>query len=183
MQTGRPGWVSAPAAPLFQRDPDGPRILWPPASPPPTSDPLTAPRPVQTDPTQELRLPIFEQVRSGWFTTTTGGPTGTGHSTTPGGDPPVDVGWQTPADAGWRAAARAAESAPVGTTREGLPKRRPGAQLIPGAVPDHTAAPAAAGGEWRDPAAVSAALSAYARGLATGRARHTNPEPVRSPAR
>jgi hypothetical protein len=58
-----------------------------------------------------------------------------------------------------------------GTTFHGLPRRRPGAQLVPGGVrhPATTATPTPRG-DWRDPAAVSASLAAYSRGLAAGRA-------------
>jgi signal transduction histidine kinase len=100
--------------------------------------------PVWAAATQELRLPVFEQVRSRWFGTTN------------------DL-----ADAGWRAAERAASPESAGVTGRGLPKRRPGAQLVPGGAGDAGNGDA---GDWRDPARVSAALAAYSRGLASGRA-------------
>ncbi len=157
----------------------------------PTGPAAPEPEPVRSVPgvgpeaaTQELHLPVYEQVRSRWFLT--GHETATG---VPGAAPAAsrEGGWRTAADAGWSAAARAAEPEVTDTTRTGLPKRRPGAQLVPGGVDEPAIAGADAGagsgagtgtgagagtGDWRDPAKVSAALAAYSRGLAAGRARH-----------
>jgi hypothetical protein len=69
------------------------------------------------------------------------------------------------ADDGWRAARSAAE-APVRTsTRTGLPKRVPQAQLVPGGVTDGDAAAAVQ----RNPEDVRGLLSAYHRGVQRGR--------------
>lgn len=117
-------------------------------------------------PTQELRPVIYDEVkRSRWFT-----PAGESDSAPATGvsDRRAESTWRTAADSGWRAAAQAATPKPDGTTHNGLPMRRPGAQLVPGAVETtDTAEP----DDWRDPARVGAVAAAYSRGLATGRAR------------
>jgi signal transduction histidine kinase len=77
-----------------------------------------------------------------------------------------DEPWRTSADDGWRAAAAAAEPTTAGTTRSGLPKRVPAAQLVPGGV-DNRAAKAKAR---RTPDEVRGLLSAYHRGVQRGRA-------------
>jgi len=73
--------------------------------------------------------------------------------------------WRTAADEGWARATRAAEPATSGTTRSGLPKRTPSAQLVPGGVepkggPDRSR---------RTPDQVRGLLSAYHRGVQRGR--------------
>ena len=88
---------------------------------------------------EENRLPIFESVESDWF-----------RRGRLGGDwpPPVpsqvpsSAGWSSPADEGWQAAEVAQAPVSSGTTRAGLPKRVPMANLVPGGV--NAAAPAAA---------------------------------------
>jgi hypothetical protein len=73
--------------------------------------------------------------------------------------------WRTAADEGWRRATAAAAPAPSGTTRSGLPKRVPQAQLVPGGV-------TSAGGPnraKRTPDEVRGLLSAYHRGVQRGR--------------
>ena len=151
------------------------------------------------DQTQELRLPIFEEVQqSRWFTTSgdlepastvsgDGGGwqlVGTEPPAAGGGgrpetapEPPAAGGsWHTAADQGWQAAARAAAPQPAGITHSGLPVRRPGAQLVPGGVDDPKSGtgPATAT-DWRDPGQVSAVAAAYSRGLSTGRAQSAAP--------
>jgi hypothetical protein len=79
--------------------------------------------------------------------------------------PPRGGGWHTAADEGWRAARSAAE-APVRTqTRNGLPKRVPQAQLVPGGVEGSAATKTAQ----RTPEDVRGLLSAYHRGVQRGR--------------
>jgi signal transduction histidine kinase len=73
--------------------------------------------------------------------------------------------WRTAADEGWRRASAAASPAAAGTTRSGLPKRVPQAQLVPGGVtptggPNRTK---------RTPDEVRGLLSAYHRGVQRGR--------------
>jgi signal transduction histidine kinase len=148
----------------------------------PAAEPVLSPAmsPAMAAATQELRLPVFEQVRSRWFGATydpagsgdrhvgTSAARAAGSAGAPPGQPLAAPGsWATAADAGWRAAERAASPEAAGVTGRGLPKRRPGAQLVPGGASDADGGDA---GDWRDPARVSAALAAYSRGLASGRA-------------
>lgn len=73
--------------------------------------------------------------------------------------------WRTAADEGWARATRAAEPAAVGTTRSGLPKRVPQAQLVPGGVETKPGQ----GPSRRTPDEVRGLLSAYHRGVQRGR--------------
>ncbi|MEV0002503.1 nitrate- and nitrite sensing domain-containing protein [Micromonospora sp. NPDC050980] len=72
--------------------------------------------------------------------------------------------WQTAADDGWRAASAATEVPVAETTRKGLPKRTPMAQLVPGSIDKPS--PVA---QRRTPEAVRGLLSAYHRGVQRGR--------------
>ena len=92
---------------------------------------------------EENRLPIFESVESDWFrrgrrgTDWTATVSGTAPGTVPGPDVapvPASAGWSSPADAGWQAAEVAQAPVTSGTTRAGLPKRVPKANLVPGGV-------------------------------------------------
>ncbi|PWR16563.1 ATPase, partial [Micromonospora sicca] len=80
--------------------------------------------------------------------------------------PEADAGaWRTAADEGWSRATRAAEPTTGGTTRSGLPKRVPQAQLVPGGIEPK-------GGRSqsrRTPDEVRGLLSAYHRGVQRGR--------------
>ncbi len=77
---------------------------------------------------------------------------------------PPEESWRTAADDGWRAAARAADPTTSGTTRSGLPKRVPSAQLVPGGVDNGTQTRTK-----RSPDEVRGLLSAYHRGVQRGR--------------
>ncbi|SCE92676.1 Signal transduction histidine kinase [Micromonospora coriariae] len=85
--------------------------------------------------------------------------------------PAVDPSaWRTAADEGWSRASRAAEPAAAGTTRSGLPKRVPQAQLVPGGIEPK-------GGRDRSrrtPDEVRGLLSAYHRGVQRGRTAGTD---------
>ncbi|MDG4763715.1 nitrate- and nitrite sensing domain-containing protein [Solwaraspora sp. WMMD406] len=73
--------------------------------------------------------------------------------------------WRTAADEGWARASQAAEPEVAGTTRSGLPKRRPQAQLVPGGVESKPSRSTAR----RTPDEVRGLLSAYHRGVQRGR--------------
>jgi signal transduction histidine kinase len=73
--------------------------------------------------------------------------------------------WQTSADDGWRRASEAAVPMPAGTTRSGLPKRVPQAQLVPGGVEPTSGRERSR----RTPEEVRGLLSAYHRGVQRGR--------------
>ncbi|WP_329107195.1 nitrate- and nitrite sensing domain-containing protein [Micromonospora sp. NBC_01699] len=78
---------------------------------------------------------------------------------------PGTEAWRTAADEGWARATKAAEPAALGTTRSGLPKRVPQAQLVPGGVETKPGnAPSR-----RTPDEVRGLLSAYHRGVQRGR--------------
>ncbi|MFD2766889.1 sensor histidine kinase [Micromonospora eburnea] len=78
--------------------------------------------------------------------------------------PQQSPGWQTAADDGWRAASAATEVPVAETTRKGLPKRVPMAQLVPGGIEKPSTSV-----QRRTPEAVRGLLSAYHRGVQRGR--------------
>ncbi len=80
----------------------------------------------------------------------------------------VTAEWRTAADSGWRAAAAAAQPRTAGSTRSGLPKRVPQAQLVPGSV-DSTSTTANPPNQRRSPEEVRGLLAAYHRGVQRGR--------------
>ncbi|MDO3702551.1 sensor histidine kinase [Micromonospora sp. C28SCA-DRY-2] len=83
---------------------------------------------------------------------------------------PDPEAWRTAADEGWSRASRAAEPTAGGTTRSGLPKRVPQAQLVPGGIEPR-------GGRARTrrtPDDVRGLLSAYHRGVQRGRSAGTD---------
>jgi signal transduction histidine kinase len=82
-----------------------------------------------------------------------------------GGYSAAAAGWQTPADAGWQAAAAAARAVPQDTTRIGLPKRVPQAQLVPGSVDTTATAPPPR----RSAEGARGLLTSYQRGVQRGR--------------
>ncbi|MFJ8580234.1 nitrate- and nitrite sensing domain-containing protein [Micromonospora sp. NPDC093277] len=73
--------------------------------------------------------------------------------------------WRTAADEGWSRASQAAEPNDGGTTRSGLPKRVPQAQLVPGGIEPKGGRSRAR----RTPDEVRGLLSAYHRGVQRGR--------------
>ncbi|MEU8327944.1 sensor histidine kinase [Micromonospora sp. NPDC048839] len=85
----------------------------------------------------------------------------------PASDPEA---WRTAADEGWSRASRAAEPAAAGTTRSGLPKRVPQAQLVPGGIEPKSGRDRSR----RTPDEVRGLLSAYHRGVQRGRTAGTD---------
>jgi hypothetical protein len=77
---------------------------------------------------------------------------------------PNEDRWRTAADEGWHRAMAAADPRDAGTTRSGLPKRIPQAQLVPGGVE-----PTPRAQQRRNPDEVRGLLSAYHRGVQRGR--------------
>jgi hypothetical protein len=118
--------------------------------------------------------PIFEAIASAWFREdSTGGE--------PGRSDPLD--WETPQDDEWReAAARAARSDPAPTTSTGLPRRRPGNQLVPPPRSTGQNGQNSQNGQnagipaERVPDRVRDRLSTYQRGLREGRHRAVGSE-------
>ncbi|MCX4470001.1 osmolarity sensor protein [Micromonospora sp. MW-13] len=91
------------------------------------------------------------------------GPTGPAAATGPSAIDPE--AWRTAADEGWSRASRAAEPTASGTTRSGLPKRVPQAQLVPGGIEQKSGRDRSR----RTPDEVRGLLSAYHRGVQRGR--------------
>jgi hypothetical protein len=87
---------------------------------------------------EEHRLPIFESVESDWFRR---GRLGSDWPAPVSSQVPSPAGWSSPADEGWQAAEVAQAPVSSGTTRAGLPKRVPMANLVPGSA-GASAAPA-----------------------------------------
>jgi hypothetical protein len=84
----------------------------------------------------------------------------------PASRPAADAdAWRTAADEGWARASRAAEPTTGGTTRSGLPKRVPQAQLVPGGIEPKGGRASTR----RTPDEVRGLLSAYHRGVQRGR--------------
>ncbi|MEV4480794.1 sensor histidine kinase [Micromonospora coxensis] len=77
--------------------------------------------------------------------------------------------WRTAADEGWTRATKAAEPSAGGTTRSGLPKRVPQAQLVPGGIEPKSGRDRSR----RTPDEVRGLLSAYHRGVQRGRSAGT----------
>jgi hypothetical protein len=128
--------------------------------------------------------PIFNAMLSKWFTgrPEPAVPTSpdTGYAP-PAQDTSTHDGWESEADAGWQAADAASTPVAEEVTAAGLPKRRPGAFLVPGSVtPGVSAQPSPAGGRSAD--SVRDRMSSFQRGLSLGRhSRHAGsgePDPA-----
>jgi signal transduction histidine kinase len=118
------------------------------------------------------RLPIFDSVESDWFRR--GGTPAAGARS---GATAAGPSWNSPADEGFRAARAAAAPAASERTTAGLPKRAPGAHLVPGTVKrGHvtaaTAATAAlpAAGIPRSADKARSRMTGFQRGARNGRA-------------
>jgi signal transduction histidine kinase len=85
--------------------------------------------------------------------------------------------WRTAADEGWQRAMAAAEPVVSDTTRSGLPKRVPQAQLVPGGVQSSPR-----NQNRRSPDEVRGLLSAYHRGVQRGRTAGSDDAVVDAPA-
>ncbi|MCM4079827.1 sensor histidine kinase [Paractinoplanes hotanensis] len=136
--SGQANPAAAPA-PATERAEPAPAPVSPPVSPPPAPPAAAAPA---------------------------AAPTGTGHNgpSVPKPRPAAEDRWRTSADEGWQRAMAAAEPVDAGTTRSGLPKRVPQAQLVPGGVQ-----PGPSNQNKRSPDEVRGLLSAYHRGVQRGR--------------
>ncbi|WP_328465029.1 nitrate- and nitrite sensing domain-containing protein [Actinoplanes sp. NBC_00393] len=117
-----------------------PPVSSPPISSPPVSSPPAAPRPPVGEDTRRIGREV------------------------PKAGSTADDRWKTAADEGWHRAMAAAMPADGGTTRSGLPKRVPQAQLVPGGVQSPQRAQ-----NRRSPDEVRGLLSAYHRGVQRGR--------------
>ncbi|MGQ0576718.1 MAG: hypothetical protein ACT4RN_21330 [Pseudonocardia sp.] len=159
------------ARPAARNGSAGPRPAVPPDLLAGMADPLFGPLPAPARTDEGIATPIFEAVASAWFREDDG-------------QGPV-ASWDSPGDAEWRAAAaRAARSeaarsqdAADATTASGLPRRRPGRQMVtPPLQRAGAAATAPARAEERAPERVRERLDGYQRGLRQGRHRAVEPE-------
>jgi hypothetical protein len=160
--------VCCPAAAITLPAPPPRMEFQPPSSPPPPppvrADELFGPLPFQArEPDDEIGTPIFEAVASAWFSEQRDDAQG------------EQLEWETPGDAEWKAAAaRANHVEPVVNTSAGLPRRRPGQQLVaPALAPGGRSA--AGEPEERVAGRVRDRLSTYQRGLRQGRHRAADP--------
>jgi hypothetical protein len=112
---------------------------------------------------EENRLPIFESVESDWFRR---GRLGSDWSAPVASQVPSSAGWSSPADEGWQAAEVAQAPVSSGTTRAGLPRRVPKANLVPGGVDASAAAPMAP----RSAAQTRERLASFQQGIRNARA-------------
>ena len=110
----------------------------------------------------EYRLPIFESVESDWFRR---GRLGSDWPALVSSQAPSPAGWSSPADEGWQAAGVAQAPVSSGTTRAGLPKRVPMANLVPGSA-GASAAPAPA----RSAAQTRERMASFQQGIRNARA-------------
>jgi signal transduction histidine kinase len=116
--------------------------------------------PAAVNPAEARRLPIYEAVESSWFSAARRVPGPARTAVKAGGQ------WSSPADEGWRTA-QTVESPAVGSsTKAGLPRRTPNANLIPGTVPSSqpTEVPSRSAADVRD------RLAGFQRGVTEGRA-------------
>jgi signal transduction histidine kinase len=119
------------------------------------------------------RLPIFDAVESAWFRRGLRAVDTSDQST---------EGWSSPADEGWQAAEVVPKPTAAGTTRSGLPKRAPGANLVPGTAASPAPDSPASGTSSRSVPGRSAAqnrdrLAGYQRGIRQARATATGGSP------
>lgn len=125
--------------------------------------PIIPPDPLAPPP---QAMPIYQRMVSEWLVDPATGQ-GRSHS------------WSSSADAGW-AAAEVATETPVRTrTESGLPVRRPGARLVPGAVDNTNGTPrrsddVPSSGNHRSPEVVRDKLTTHFTGVRTGRAEDVN---------
>ena len=106
------------------------------------------------------RLPIFDAVESHWFSGGRKVPDWSGPTAATGSL------WSSPADEGWHAAETVDSPSSGGQTRAGLPKRRPNANLVPGAIPSTQPVEPTK----RSAAAVRDRFTSFQRGVSEGRA-------------
>ena len=99
--------------------------------------------------------PIFRAMMSNWLTDDTSASSGS---------------WSTnEADSAWSAAARVESQEPMEESSAGLPKRRPGSYLIPGAIERPDEAPAAPAASRRDPETIRRNLNRHHEGVSSAR--------------
>ncbi|MFI1912070.1 ATP-binding protein [Nocardia sp. NPDC020380] len=122
-----------------------------PAEPEPAEPQRSAPTQTGLRPVGEAPTPIFQRMVSEWLVE-------------PAAAEEPDDEWTSSSDAGWAAAEEAANPSNSGRTQGGLPIRRPGAQLVPGAVAQEDE------GGARNPDEIRSSLTRHLSGVRSGRA-------------
>ncbi|NYT93054.1 sensor histidine kinase [Salinispora sp. H7-4] len=161
--------VSAPAAPASTGRPP---VVPPPVVPPPIATPSVVPPPIATPsvvPPPAVPPPAVPPTVVPPASAPPASPSASGAPASGGN------AWRTIADEGWSRATQAAEPSNGGTTRSGLPKRVPKAQLVPGGIEPRTRERTR-----RTPDEVRGLLSAYHRGVQRGRAAGSDPNSTSS---
>nr|WP_232234663.1 nitrate- and nitrite sensing domain-containing protein [Actinoplanes sp. N902-109] len=141
--------AAAPAAPAPARAATAPRPAAAPASPAPPAVPAAAAR------TANAGQNGSRSAQAG---------PDSGNQSLPRQRRSAEDAWRTAADEGWQRAMAAAQPTVTDTTRSGLPKRTPQAQLVPGGVQSTPL-----NQQRRSPDEVRGLLSAYHRGVQRGR--------------
>jgi len=145
-----------------------------------TDEPSGSAEPVRST---EETTPIFNAMLSAWFRSDAG--TDTRADAGAGADDsaePGDIGWEFAADRERRTAESLSQAEPASYTESGLPRRRKGAQLLPGSAgeaaaqqetPDHSGSGAGSDRKlpMRDPGDVAGRLSKFQQGIHRGRQR------------
>ncbi|MFJ4652748.1 ATP-binding protein [Nocardia sp. NPDC088792] len=121
------------------------------AEPAPAEPQRSAPTQTGLRPVGEAPTPIFQRMVSEWLVE-------------PAAAEQPDDEWTSSSDAGWAAAEEAANPSNSGRTQGGLPIRRPGAQLVPGAVAQEEE------GDARNPDEIRSSLTRHLSGVRSGRA-------------
>lgn len=124
--------------------------------------------------------PIFDEMVSAWFSSSSSEPAEA--TSQPGTD--TTSTWNSAADAGWRVVEAVSRSEPASYTGAGLPRRRRGEQLIPGAIEPAAGSSVPEASPARDAAGVRGRLSKFQHGLNRarrseegGRGRHRAGQP------
>jgi hypothetical protein len=103
--------------------------------------------------------PIFRSMMSRWLSDPAGAAQGENPTWSP-----------TTADEGWNAAARLEADEPLEESTAGLPIRRPGDHLVPGAIEDTVSEPVPTAVPARDPETIRRNLNSHTRGVRSARA-------------
>lgn len=134
-------------------------------------------------PDPDEATPIFQEMRSAWFRQWPGlldtAQQGSGDAHPASSEPELAADFGSPADEGWQAVEQLRTPVEAGITTAGLPRRRPRANLVPGATSRPSADSVTTGRRvnnvtpLRDAERVRGNLSSYQRG--TRRGRHSSP--------
>jgi signal transduction histidine kinase len=140
-----------------------------------------AAEPVRSTAGRSERSPIFEAMESEWFQRRTTAPSMRGAPKQASQAPQPSQRWKSPADDAWQAAEVVRKPASTGQTSVGLPKRVPGTNRVPGAVPSSSPAkstpaaatpPASASPSPQSAETIRSRFTSLQRGVHRGRAQN-----------